>query len=376
MNFKNELKKLEDVGLKRILKNFEPDKSMLRGILGDKKVINFSSNSYLGLDNHPKIIETIKDATQNFPVSASASRLISATNSIVLKTEKKIAEWKKSQKALIFNSGYTANLGVISAIANRNSEIFLDKLNHASIVDGAILSRAKISRFPHNDVKILEKLLQKSNASHKIIVVDSLFSMDGDFAPIEEISALAKRFNAIFMVDEAHATGVFGKTGGGVCEELGILDKIDIQMGTFSKGMGLFGAYVVAKEEIIDFLINKSRSFIFTTALPPFLYAGIDKSIEIVASNEGVLLRKKLRGYIEKIKNAKIDINSQIFPLILGSVEKTMEKYQTFLQNGVLALPVRPPTVPKGTSRLRISISAGHLEKEIDLLINLLTNHL
>jgi len=324
MQFNEELEKLENKGLKRILKNFEPDKSMLRGKINNQKVINFSSNSYLGIENHPKIANAIKKTIEQFPLSASASRLITATNSIVTKTEQKISEWK-NQKALIFNSGYTANLGVISAIANRNTDIFLDKLNHASIVDGAILSRAKINRFPHNNTEILEKMLKKSNASQKIIVVDTVFSMDGDISPIEKISELSKKYKAFLIVDEAHATGVFGKNGGGICEKFGISNKIDIQIGTFSKSMGLVGAYVVAKKEIIEFLINKARSFIFTTALPPFIYAGISEAIDIVTSLEGEKLRKILSKHINQVKQSGIAIETQIFPYICKTIKETME---------------------------------------------------
>lgn len=371
-DFNKEINELEKNGMLRVLNDFTPNGSVLRGTFKGLRVINFSSNSYLGLDSNKNIKEAMAKALEENPSGAEASRLITGTNSETTALEKVIAEWKKTEAALIFSTGYMANVGVISAIADRDTDLFLDKLDHASIVDGAVLSRANIIRYPHCDMAALEKLLKKSVKSKKIVVTDTVFSMDGDIAPLGEISDICKKNGALLIADDAHATGVFGKTGGGVGELLEMEDKIDILIGTFSKGLGLTGGYCAAKKEIIDFLINKSRSLIFTTALPPFIIAGIAKAVEICRLETGAGLRAKLAENINKVKQVLPSAQTQIIPLLAGSAENALNMRDAFLEKGLLALPIRPPSVPQGSSRLRISLSAGHTDAEIAALISAL----
>ncbi|HSA34032.1 MAG TPA: aminotransferase class I/II-fold pyridoxal phosphate-dependent enzyme, partial [bacterium] len=246
-----ELAGLAAAGLTRTLREFVPAGSALRGEFRGHRVVNFSSNSYLGLDNHPVLKKAAQDALEKWPVGASASRLITGTGPWARELEEKTATWKKREAALYFGSGYGTNTGIIAALADRDTDIFLDKLDHASIVDGAILSRAKLHRYRHNDPRDLERLLARSTAARKLVVTDTLFSMDGDIAPLEDIVGLCERYGTLLIVDEAHASGVYGATGGGLMEERGLSGKAFLEMGTFSKGLGAAGAYVAGDRATI-----------------------------------------------------------------------------------------------------------------------------
>ncbi len=369
---KKELDELAAAGLTRTLREFIPDRSALRGTLHGRRVVNFSSNSYLGLDSHPALKKAAQDALEKWPVGAPASRLITGTGPWVSELEEKTAAWKKREAALYFGSGYGTNVGIIAALADRDTDIFLDKLDHASIVDGAVLSRAKLQRYHHNDTADLERLLKRSTAARKLVVTDTLFSMDGDVAPLEEIVALCKKHDALLIVDEAHASGVFGKTGAGMMEERGLAGAALIEMGTFSKALGVSGGYVAGDRAVIEYLVNRARSFIFTTATPPMVCAASSSAIDIVMSGEGAYLRERLQRHIATLRAVIPAAATQIAPLILGDIPSTMARYEQFLERGLLALPVRPPTVPSGTSRLRISLSAGHTNAEIAALIGAL----
>lgn len=366
---KKELDDLAAAGLKRELKEFIPDGSALRGEFRGRRVVNFSSNSYLGLDSHPALKNAAIAALEKWPVGASASRLITGTGPWVRELEEKTAAWKKREAALYFGSGYGANVGIIAALADRDTDLFLDKLDHASIVDGAVLSWAKLHRYRHNDTADLERLLKRSTATRKLVVTDTIFSMDGDSAPLEDIVALCKNHDALLIVDEAHASGVFGKTGGGMMEERGLAGAAFLDMGTFSKALGVSGGYVAGDRAVIDYLINRARSFIFTTATPPMVCAACSAAIDIVSSAEGAALREKLQYHITTLRSVVPSAATPIVPLIIGDIAATMAKHETLLEKGLLGLPVRPPTVPEGTARLRLSLSAGHTEEEVAALV-------
>ncbi len=340
----------------------KPDKSV---ILSGKEVLNLCSNNYLGLAGHKDLIAAEKEAAEKYGTGSTGSRLITGTNSLHLLLEKKVAKFKKTEKALIFNTGYMANLGIIDSLTDSSDVLLSDELNHASIVDACRLSRAKTVVFRHKDMEHLEQLLKANkNRNKKIIITDSVFSMDGDIAPLPEIVFLAKKYSAIVMTDDAHATGVLGETGSGSSEYFGLSGDIDIQMGTFGKALGTFGAYVAGSKELIDFFINRSRPFIYTTALPPGIVGATLKAIEIVTSDEGFhrrkLLLKKASILRSLLKNAGIDTlgsETQIIPLLVGDELTTMKLSEKLIEKGIFIQGIRPPTVPEGMCRLRISLT-------------------
>jgi len=287
--------------------------------------------------------------------------------------ESRISEFKGSEAALIFNSGYAANTGVIPALVGRGDIIFSDRLNHASIVDGALLSRARFIRYPHNDLTTLRRLLAETEpAAKRLIVTDGVFSMDGDLAIISELVALKKEFSALLMIDDAHGTGVLGETGKGSAELFDVMTGIDIQMGTFSKALGSFGAYVAASREIVDYLINRARSLIFSTALPPSVLAASLAAIDLVDSSEGAFLRKKLadnasffRSALNKAGFSTMGSETQIIPVFVGEAGPTMEFSQQLLEEGIFVQGIRPPTVPKGSCRLRCTVMSTHTSDDL-----------
>jgi glycine C-acetyltransferase len=288
--------------------------------------------------------------------------------------ERRIADFKQTERALVFNSGYAANTGIIPAIAGKDDIIFSDRLNHASIVDGCILSRARMIRYPHGDMQMLRKLLEKHRGTggRVIVITDGVFSMDGDVAPLPELIALKKEFDAILMVDDAHGTGALGKTGRGSAEHFGITSDIDIHMGTLGKALGCFGAYVAASAEIIDLLVNSARSFIYSTSLPPMVMAAALAALEIVDSEEGKVLRRSLREnaltFCSSLKEAGFALQgdgTHIVPLIIGEAETTMEFSRLLFEEGVFVQGIRPPTVPPGGSRLRFALMACHEKSDL-----------
>jgi 8-amino-7-oxononanoate synthase len=295
--------------------------------------------------------------------------------SLYEQAEIELAKWKETEAALVFNSGYTANVGIISALVGRNDLVFSDKWNHASIIDGIILSRAKIIRYQHNDLDHLESLLQKAPIhKKKWIITDSVFSMDGDVAPLKGLVELKEKYDAILMVDEAHSSGVYGEGGKGLIHQLGIEQQVDVQMGTFSKALGSFGAYVTGKQWMIDYFVNKMRSFIFTTALPPAVLGSILAAIPIV--QQETMRRKQLhensRYFRKRLDELGFDIGTsvtQIVPVVIGSNALTVRFSQRLEERGIAAVAIRPPTVPEGTARIRFSITAMFTKDELDYTI-------
>ncbi|MFH1645708.1 MAG: 8-amino-7-oxononanoate synthase [Candidatus Omnitrophota bacterium] len=334
--------------------------------IGGKRYVDFSSNDYLGLSSHPYIKKNAKDAIDKFGAGICSSRLLSGDIELFGILEKRIADFKQKESALIFNSGYQANLGIISAICGKNDVVFSDRLNHASIVDGILLSGAKLFRFNHNDIGHLETLLKKHRAKFQrcLIITESIFSMDGDLAPIREIVKLKKKYTSMLLVDEAHATGIFGDDGSGVVASYRLSDDVDLIMGTFGKALGSFGAYLACSKPLRDLLINKCRSFIYSTALSPAVIASNIAAVDIVRYDpfRRQLLLEKANYLREQLRSKGFEVlgSSQIIPVVIGESRKTVLLSEKLQEKGYWALPIRPPTVPEGSSRIRFSLNYYH----------------
>lgn len=340
-------------------------------LLEGREVLNFSSNNYLGLANHPALREAAKEAIDRYGCGSGASRLISGNMTLHEELESKIAELKGTKSALVFNSGFQANTGILSTLVGEGDLILSDALNHASIIDGCRLSRARVVVYSHCDVDSLESALKNSPpAGRKLIVTESLFSMDGDGAPLAAIVELAEKYGAMLMVDEAHATGVFEPDGAGVVANLGLSKRVPVQMGTLGKALGGFGAYVAGSSTLRELLINRCRSFIFTTSLPPAVLAVAIAAIDIVKKeperrqalrNNCERLREGLKGLGYSLGNSK----SQILPLIIGDAARCIQLSERLLERDLFAQGIRPPTVAPGTSRLRLTLMATHTQEHI-----------
>lgn len=347
---------------------------------------NFAANDYLGLSQHPALIAASRQATEQHGTGAGASRLVTGTDAAVLALEAELASWKEKEAALVFSSGYAAALGTIPTLAGKGDTVILDKLSHASLIDAARLSGATVRVFPHNQMEKLEALLRKisgegaPNKSRILVVTESIFSMDGDAAPLPEIVELKDRFGAWFMVDEAHATGLYGATGAGLIAELGLSSRVEIVMGTLSKALGSVGGYIAGSRVLIDWLTNRARSFIYSTALPPGAIAASRAAVELARGPEGAMLRAKLRDNIARFhqglsspwKNQALS-SSAIQPLICGEASAALHLAATLREQGFLIPAIRYPTVPRHAARLRITLSAAHAAKDIDALNQALT---
>ncbi len=326
-------------------------------------LLDFSSNDYLALSTHPGIIAASRKALEEFGAGSGAARLMSGNLEIHGKLEQKVAQLKDQQAALVFGSGYMANTGIIPALVGRNDVIFTDRLNHASIYDGCRLAGADLVRFHHNDLSHLEELLQKKRGlGSALIVVESVYSMDGDFCPLKDLVGLKKRYDCLLLVDEAHATGVFGNKGGGLVEQQGVSQEVDLVMGTFGKALGSYGAYVAASREMISYLINRARSFIYSTALPPAVIGASLAAVEIIQKEPELRLElhRKVELFKSTLKKHGVADNpgpSQIIPIEIGESAKALALAAELRKKGVFATAVRPPTVPQGTARLRFSVT-------------------
>lgn len=334
-------------------------------------LLNLSSNDYLGLALDPRLIAAAQDAAARWGVGAGASRLVAGHLALHEAVEAQLARFKGTEAAVIFSTGYMANLGVIAALMGEGDLIFSDKLNHASIYDGCKLSGATLRRFPHRDLNFLEKLLQKpEKARRRLIVTDSVFSVDGDLAPLQDLVALKEKYGAWLMIDEAHATGVLGPGGAGLAEALGLTAAVDIHMGTFSKALGSLGGYVAGDRRLIDYLHNRARSFIYSTAMAPPILGAIGAALEIVAQephrrayllNEAAQLRRGLTA-------AGLDIlgsETQIVPVLAGDNARALEFAAALRAEGLMAVALRPPTVPPGRARVRFSLTAAHSSEDL-----------
>ena len=367
----NELQALRNDSLYRRLRSVAGEQDAVLTVDG-RQVLNFSSNNYLGLANHPALREAAKEAIDRYGCGSGASRLISGNMTLHEELERKIAELKGTEAALVFNSGFQANTGIIPVLVGEGDVILSDGLNHASIIDGCRLARAKIFVYRHCDMNELERGLKNSPPDgRKLIVTESLFSMDGDEAPLADIVSLAEKHGAFVMVDEAHATGVYEPNGAGLVAKLGLGERILVQMGTLGKALGGFGAYVAGSEALRELLINRCRSFIFTTSLPPAVMAMAIAAINLIEKEpeRRRTLRdncQRLRGGLESLGYSLGTSQSQILPLMIGEATQCMNLSANLLQRGLFAQGIRPPTVPPGTSRLRITLMATHRPEHID----------
>jgi len=366
----DELDALEKKGLLRSLREVTDPAPPLITIAG-RELVNFSSNDYLGLSRHPALIAAATEALAKYGTGSTASRLVCGSLDIYHQLEEKIAHLKKSEAALTFANGYATAMGTIPALVGKGDTVILDKLSHACLIDAARLSGATLRVFPHNDSRKLERLLA-SATGRTLVVTESVFSMDGDVAPLAEIVALKDRYGALLLLDEAHAFGVLGPTGQGLAEELGLQAQIDFQMGTLGKAIGSAGGYLAASQDWIDLLINKARSLIYSTAPPPAQAAASLAALDLLATPAGQARRTQLQENITRISPARPHPQTPILPLIIGENEAALSLSQSLLKSGFLVPAIRYPTVPRGTARLRITVSALHREDHIRELSALL----
>lgn len=357
-----------------------------------QQLVNFSSNDYLGLANDPRLREAAKAAIDEFGVGAGASRLISGTQSPHVRLETALAAWKGTQGALAFSSGYAAAIGTIPALVGKQDVVLLDKLSHASLIDGARLSGAILRVFPHNHLGKLESHLNWAQREHPgkrfLIVTESVFSMDGDRASLAQLIDLKKRFGALLFLDEAHAIGVIGPNGRGLASELGVANDVDVQMGTLSKALGVSGGYICGSRSLIEWLVNRARSFIFSTAPPPAVAAAALAAVDFLGSSEGEERRQILWERIKTLRAAlprrpwdeppsalPSSSGSAIHPWMVGDEQGAIDLARSLQTEGFLVPAIRYPTVAKGSARLRITVTAAHTEPQIDALAAALTRH-
>lgn len=384
--------------------NLYPDIKVIEGIstepkivINGKEVLLFCSSNYLGLANHPEVKEAVKEAINKYGIGVNGSRLVSGTLDIHRALEKSISEYKHAEEAITFPAGFMANSGAIPALVNipelasgvgyllenylslYKTVIFSDELNHASIIDGCRLAKAKRVLYKHSDVNFLERKLKHFKNRRKIIITDGIFSMDGDIAPLPEIVSLAQKYSALVMLDDAHATGILGKTGRGTLEHYGIKSGVNLQMGTFSKAFGSIGGFIVGNQELVDFLRITARTYIFSGAFPGCLAAGIIKAMEI-SQREPERRNKLWENYDYLITNLKrIGLNTlgtqtPIVPILIGSEKKAISIYKELFLRGIFAPCVRWPAVPKNQSRIRITLMSTHNKENLDALVSALEN--
>ena len=340
-----------------------------------QRLLNFASNDYLGLSTHPQVCQAAQAAIDERGLGSGASRLVSGDDPLLHTLEEELAAWKGFESCLLVGSGMLANLGLLQALANRHTHIFADKLNHASLVDGARLSGAKVSRFPHLNLEKLEQSLAKSKASRHIIVSDGVFSMDGDCADVQALISLAERYDALLLVDDAHGTGTVGKQGKGLTAEAGIAGHVRLlEVGTLGKALGSYGAYVLGTKPMIEGLRQRMRTLMYSTALPVSLLAGAQAALHLIQTTDVV---ERLQSHVNYFLAQTQGLNmmpstTAIQPLWLGSDECALAASQTLKAQGYFVPAIRPPTVPEGQSRLRITLSAAHQKKDIDGLIKAL----
>ena len=376
---REELSALEAQGLLRSLETQTSAPGAEIALPGGERLINFSSNDYLGLAAHPAVGEALSRAAARWGSGASASRLVCGDFVPHHELENALARFESGEAAVLFGSGYAANCGLLPAFVGRDQDVILsDALNHASLVDGGRLSRARVEVYSHCDPEALADSLRRarvSGARRILVATDTVFSMDGDVAPLREIAALCEREGAILAVDEAHATGVLGPRGAGLAAELGLESSVDLRMGTLSKAVGVFGAYVVCSRACRELLVNRARSLVFSTALPPAIAEAALVALALLSGAEGEARRARLRRSIDRLASGmrKLGLSASgatpIFPVVLGAPEEALRAAAMLRAKGLYVRPIRPPTVPAGSSRLRIALSAAHDDEHIDRLL-------
>ena len=342
----------------------------------DKEYLMMASNNYLGLTFDTRVIEGALKGAQQYGTGSGGSRLVSGTFPLFTELERSLAKFKNTEKALVFNTGYMANVGTISAVADKNTIIFSDALNHASIIDGCRLSRGAVKAYSHCDVDELKYLLKQADRNvRKLIVTDGVFSMDGDIAPLDKLYELSRDYNALLMVDDAHATGTIGN-GHGTAAYFNLEKEIDIQLGTLSKSLGSVGGYVAANSTIIDYLVNTSRSFIFSTALSPADIGAALAALYVLETDASVLgrLQENVNYMADQLTSMGIDATNEtpIFPILIGRNEDTLAVSDYLYEAGIIGTAIRPPTVPIGESRIRLTVTAAHNKEQIDYVCHTL----
>jgi 8-amino-7-oxononanoate synthase len=378
--FAEQLKALRAASLDRHLREISSSQGPEIEIAG-RRLLNFSSNDYLGLANDSRVRDAAIRAINEFGVGAGASRLISGTQSPHVRLERALAKWKGTEAALCFSSGYAAALGAIPALVTKNDVVLLDKLCHASLIDAAKLSGARLRIFPHNNLRKIESHLEWARREHTgkriLILTESVFSMDGDLAPLRDLIEIKKRFDALLMLDEAHAVGVIGANGRGLAAEQNVSDHVDVQMGTLSKALGASGGYICGSRLLIEWLVNRARSFIYSTAPPPAITAAALAALNFLSSAEGeerrLLLWKRIRSMQELLPRTELNklcgaARSAIFPWIVGDEQAALNLAAALQSEGFLVPAIRYPTVAKGAARLRITVTAAHQEDQIKAL--------
>ena len=342
-----------------------------------REVIAFCSNDYLGLASDPRLTAAAREGAERFGVGAGASHLILGHSSVHHALEQALAQFVKLPRALLFSTGYMANIGIVTALAGRDDAVFADKLNHASLNDAALLSRAEFKRYAHGDLAALEKLLAATKARRKLVVSDAVFSMDGDIAPVPELLRLCERHDAWLVLDDAHGFGVLGATGSGVLQHCSVMSQRIVYMATLGKAAGVFGAFVAGENDLIEILVQRARPYIYTTAPPPLLAHTLLASLEIIAT-EG-WRREQLARLIIRLKQDVAGLRwrllpsaTAIQPLMIGANDEALRVAAALTQRGVLVPAIRPPTVPQGSARLRISLSAAHSEQDVAQLVEAL----
>ena len=364
------LARLDEDGLLRRLRTFERLGPKVR-TPGGRDLVNLCSNDYLGLSQHPALAEAAARAAHERGTGATASRLVVGNDPAYERLEERLAEWKGTGAALVLASGYAANVGIIPALAGRGDAIYSDELNHASIVDGCRLSRADVHVYGHLDVGHLEELLERTRPRRRLIVTETVFSMDGDAAPLRELAELRDRFGAALLVDDAHGAGVVGPHGEGYAHAVGVAEHVDLHLGTFSKAFGGYGAYVAGRRDWIRHLQNACRSLIYSTGLPPPVVAAAAAALELVrdADDARDALRRKAERFRARLVELGLDVSgssTQIVPVCVGEPERALALSAELEERGVLCVAIRPPTVPPGTSRLRFSLTATHEDADLE----------
>ena len=358
-----EISDLKEKGRYRALRRMSTPQEAEIAIEG-KKLLNFSSNNYLGLANHPEVVQAFAEYAWKYGVGSGASCLINGYMEVHAELEDALAKFKGAEACLTFSSGYLANLGILGTLGGQEATIFSDEMNHASIVDGCRLARARVEVYRHADPNHLEDLLKASRTKRKIIVTDGVFSMDGDIAPLPDLTELKEKYGAILVVDDAHATGVLPPRGRGSADYFGLAGKVEIQMGTFSKALGTYGAYMCASRTLVDYFINKCRTFIFNTGLPPALAGATIKSLALLSLHPERLAHllqngESFRREMEA-RGRKVSSVTAIVPITVGKDHDTMAVSRLLYDRGLFIQGIRPPTIPEGKGRLRLTLMATH----------------
>ena len=370
-----DLEQLKKEGLYIIIRTIEsPQGAWI--VVDGKKVLNMCSNNYLGFANHPKLKEKAKEAIDKFGVGPAAVRTIAGTMSLHTELEKKLAEFKGAEATISFQSGFNANLATIPALVGREDVIFSDELNHASIIDGCRLSKATIVRYKHNDPEDLEKKLEeyKDFPGKKLIITDGVFSMDGDIAPLDKIVEVAEKYDAMTMVDDAHGEGVLGRGGRGIVDHFNLHGKVDIEVGTLSKAFGVVGGYVAASKKVVEYLRQKARPFLFSSAVTPGDVAACIAAVDILTESDELVNRlwDNANYFKTEMKNLGFDLGisqTPITPVMLGEAKLAQEFSKNLFKEGIFAQAIGYPTVPKGKARIRVMISATHSKDDLDFAL-------